>query len=154
MQLISKFSCKLNIERNGNRLLGPKLANSLFNITMHESNKLFQITISCKNPAVQLPTSQYIPRRFTHLNIMKVGKQCIEQGRISLTLSNYNASVEGYCICSNPAVLTCIYISEAPVEAVKHFWAELQRGPSMKNPVEAQEERENKRKLKLTMVNL
>ena len=146
MQLITKFSCKLNIERNGSRLLGPKFQNLVFTISVHEANKLFQFTISTKNSNVQLPSSPYIPRRFTNKNIHKISKQCIDQGKLGITLINYSANLEGYSCYSNPSILTCIYISEAPLEALRHFWKVLQDGPSKRNAIDIQEEREMKRK--------
>lgn len=145
MQLVSKFSCKINIERNGTRVLGPKLNSTVFNVSMHEANKLLQISISPKDDKLELPKSPYIPRRFTNQNIHKVSKQCISQGKLGITLLNYSSSIEGYTVYSNPPILTCIYISEAPIEALQHFWLVLQQGPSKRDAIQVQEEREKLR---------
>ena len=146
MQLVTKFSCKLNIERNGSRLLGPKLQHLVFNVSVHEANKLFQVTLAPKASNITLPSSPYIPRRFTNKNIHKISKQCIDQGKMSITLVNYSGNVEGYMSYSNPQILTCIYIAEAPPEALLHLWEALQMGPNKRNAVEVIEERECKRK--------
>jgi hypothetical protein len=146
MQLITKFSCKLNIERNGTRLLGPKLQNLIYNISVHETNNLFQITISPKSSNLSLPSSPYIPRRFTNKNIHKLSIQCINQGKIGIILLNYCGNVEGYTYKTTPPMLTCIYVSQAEPDTLRHFWLSVQTGPSKRNAIEIQEDREIKRK--------
>ena len=145
MQLISKFSCRLNIERNGARLLGPKLQSILYTVSMHDSNKMLTISISPKSNSVSLPNSEFIPRIFTHKHIHKVSKQCLEQGRLTITLINYSA--KGECVgLAGQGIQTSVYISEAPVDALRHFWMTLQQGPSKRDVVDAQMEREKVRK--------
>lgn len=119
----------------------------MFNITVHEANSLFQFTLAPKTANISLPPSPYIPRRFTNKNISKVSKQCISEGKISIHLVNYCATVEGFSSYSNPQIITSIYVAEAPPEALQHLWDALQRGPNKRNAVEVQEEREVKRKL-------
>jgi len=146
MRLVSRFSCKLNIERNGSRLLGPKLQSALFSLTVQESNNTFQFTISPKSKNVQIPSSPYIPRRFTLANIHKVSTQCIPQGRMSITLVNYNSSAEGYKGVQIPAMLTVVYISEALPEALSDLFKNLKEGPGKRTAVEAIEDCMAKRK--------
>lgn len=112
---------------------------------MHETNKMLTISISPKSSTVSLPNSEYIPRIFTHKQIYKISKQCLEQGRITIILINYSAKGE---IAGLPGlnIQTAVYVSEAPVDALRHFWMVLQRGPSKRDAVEAQDDREKIRK--------
>lgn len=146
MQLVSKFSCRLNIERNGVKLLGPKFQSSLFNISMHDNNKDLTISITAKTASASLPPSAYIPKVFTHRVISQIFKQCIDQGRLSIILINYDSTVKGYQAVSTSNIQTCIFISEAPVEALRHFYMAIQQGPSKRQIMDQFEDRESIRK--------
>ncbi|CAG9326320.1 unnamed protein product [Blepharisma stoltei] len=145
MRLVTRFSCKLNIERNGAKLLGPGLQNVLYTFSVHDSG-LLQFSITAKTKGVTIPNSQYIPKRFTNENIQKISTQCIADGRLGITLMNYNASCNGFRGYENPPVLTVVYISNAEPDTLRLLLDTIKAGPSKKSAVEAIEETEAKRK--------
>lgn len=146
MRLVTRFSCKLNVERNGAKLLGPGLHNTLFSFTIHDSSGSFQFTIGIKTKGVTMPTSPFIPRRFTQANIYRLSTQCIKDGRLGITLINYNAGQEGYRGFDNPPVHTVIYIFNADPDTLQLLIDTLKAGPSNKSATEVIEETEAKRR--------
>ena len=156
LNLITRFTCKLNIEKNGTALLNNKLQKVLFTISLHNAEHTIHFSIFPKEKSVKLPDGPFIPRRFTIKNITKISASALPQGKYTISLKNYNASMKGFQSCEVGTNITSIFISEAAPEALEHLTQILRGGP-VKRPAQNNENEmpvQKQAKLSINMLDL
>lgn len=153
LNLITRFTCKLNIEKNGTSLLIPKLQKILFTISIHDAENTIYFSIFPKDKSFKLPEGPFIPRKFTVKNIKKISNSAVSQGRFTIYLKNYNSSVKGFEGYEVNDCITAIFISEAAPEALAHLVQILRAGP-VKRPAPNNESEQPVKKQPKLAINL
>lgn len=121
VQLLTRLSCRLHIERDGTSLLDSACSKARFSISLHSAAASITLRLTPKLESLRLPTSPLFPRQFDIKLVKKVSARLISEGKLTLSLLNYNSDFPNCTMYRNPPSLTHLFLSEAEPEAVKEL---------------------------------
>jgi len=121
VQLLTRLSCRLHIERDGTPLLDSACSKARFSISLHSAASSVTLRLTPKQESLRLPTSPLFPRQFDIKLVKKISARLLSEGKLTLSLLNYNSDFPNCTMYRNPPSFTNLFLSEAEPEAVKEL---------------------------------
>lgn len=122
--LLTKVSCKASVQKAG-VAINPKLNTELFYLKVILVNGMVEFLLEPGNRKLNISGNNKFPSRFKMSNLTKIDFGRAREGKLVLTLVNYNRSCPDFTEANLKPVMTLVYLSEASQDALNDLAAKL-----------------------------
>mmetsp|Transcript_19582 Transcript_19582/g.35937 ORF Transcript_19582/g.35937 Transcript_19582/m.35937 type:complete len:506 (-) Transcript_19582:3100-4617(-) len=115
--LLAKVSCKVAVQKSGVSI-NPKLGFELFYLKVNNVAGVAEFSLEPSNRKLNVVGNSNFPSRFRMNNLSKIDFVRAKEGKLVLTLVNYNRNSPDFTESNLKPVHTVVYLSEASVDSL------------------------------------